>query len=250
MQFSAAHIAETVPLALPEGDAALWPFKHGVEELNVLEEADDPYVYAAQYSQRPSIVGGGMFKDKYWRSYDVVPLDLDTIKIFCDTAQKTKERNDYSVFQCWGRNRVGIYLIDQVRGKWEAPLLESTLVEFYDKHKPTRYKTIGANEILIEDKSSGSSLIQTLQKEYLIPVRSIPRHVDKVLRAHGAISHFASGHVYLPKSAPWLHDYKQEFREFSAAMNHKHDDQIDPTLDAIEELLVRNTLLYTKENLR
>ena len=248
--YSAEHIASVVPLSLPEGDVPLWDFKHTVEELRVIEEGDDPYVYNAQYLQRPMVSGGNMFKDKYWRYYEELPKDLDTIRIYCDTAQKTKERNDYSVFQAWGRNRVGIYLIDQVRGKWEAPELEGTLVEFYEKHKPTIYKPVGASVIKIEDKSSGSSLIQSLQRDYLFPVEGIPRHTDKVLRAHGCIKHFASGHVYLPKLTPWLHDYKQEFREFSAAMNHAHDDQIDPTMDAVEDLLVRDTLLYTQENLK
>ena len=39
--------------------------------------------------------------------------------------KKTKERNDYSVFEEWGLGADGlIYLIDMVRGKWEAPELQ------------------------------------------------------------------------------------------------------------------------------
>ena len=38
--------------------------------------------------------------------------------------------------------------------------------------------------------------------------------------------------------APWLYDYKSEFGQFSPDDSHRHDDQIDATLDAIEHMLV------------
>jgi len=209
----------------------------------------DPFIYRTQYNQDPTATEGELFKETFWRHYDVLPLDLDTIRIYGDTAQKQKERNDFSVFQCWGRNREGIYLIDQVRGKWEAPQLESVLVDFYNKHKSTLYKPVGAQAVYIEDKSSGSSLIQSISQNYFIPIEGIQRHTDKVLRAWGCVGQFAAGNVYLPKNAVWLHDYKEEFRHFTPLMTHKFDDQIDPTMDAVEQLLVHDDILYTNRNL-
>lgn len=82
-----------------------------------------------------------------------------------------------------------------------------------------------------------------------MPIKGIPRHRDKVLRAKDVIGHLSSGNVYLPRNATWLNDYKEEFREFNVLMTHKNDDQIDPTLDAIEDLLVNENILYTNENL-
>lgn len=192
---------------------------------------------------------GTLFRDHYWQEYTELPKDLYTIRIYCDTAQETGKHNDYTVFQCWGRGPKGIYLIDQVRGKWEAPQLESTLVEFYDKHKPTHFKPVGVSKILVEAKSSGSSLIQTIKQEYALPIEGVQRSRDKVLRAKDVIGHLSSGNVYLPKGREWVHDYKDEFREFNVLLTHRHDDQVDPTLDAIEDLLVKDSFLYTKENL-
>lgn len=250
--FTRPVIEDIVPLGVPPQDeakhAVLWQFKHDRDQLKVLETGD-PFTYAAQYEQAPSRPDGNMFKDTYWRHYEELPKSFDLTIIYGDTAQKAKERNDFTVFQCWGRNATGIYLIDQVRGKWEAPMLESTLVEFYEKHKPTLQKPNGARLIKIEDKSSGSSLIQTIKQNYHIPIEGIPRTTDKVMRAHGVVPQLAAGNVYLPKFAPWLHDYKQEFRDFTPLLNHKHDDQVDATIDAIEDMLVRNTLLYTQENI-
>lgn len=235
-----------IPIKVDLKVGPIWPEKHTEEQLRVLE-AGDPYVYSGQMQQRPSPAGGGMFKDKWWNHYDILPNDIDMIRIYADTAQKTKERNDYSVFQCWARSQSkGIFLVDQVRGKWEAPELESTFVEFWNKHKPTLHKPLGASCAKVEDKSSGSSLIQSIQRDYFIPVEPIQRNTDKVLRAMGVVKYFASGYIWLPRNAVWLSDYKDEFRKFTPLMTHRHDDQIDPTMDAVEDLLVFESGTYTE----
>lgn len=249
MLFSTQEIENIVPQIITP-DSPLWPFKHNTEQLNTLEQGN-PYTFSSQYQQSPTMLGGGMFKDRYWKSYDVLPPDIDVIRIYADTAQKTKEHNDYSVFQCWARSRSkGIFIVDQVRGKWEAPELESKAVEFWNKHKPTQFKPRGAQLLKIEDKSSGSSLIQSMRKDYLIPIEAIQRNTDKVLRAFGVVKYFASGYIHLPKDAEWVHDYKEEFRKFTPLMTHKHDDQIDPTMDAVEDLIVFENMLYTESSMR
>ena len=247
MNFSIEAISDMPTLVLP--GSPLWPFKHTLEQLRTLE-LGDPYTFSSQMQQRPNPLGGGMFKDKYWKYYDVLPPDVDLMRIYGDTAQKTKEHNDFSVFQCWARSRSkGIFLVDQVRGKFEAPELESVMVEFWNKHKPTQFKPFGAQLVKIEDKSSGSSLIQSIQRDYMIPVEAIQRNTDKVLRSMGAIKYFASGFVHIPRERDFVSDYKDEFRKFTPLMTHKHDDQIDPTLDAVEDLLVFEDMIYNENAL-
>ena len=246
MLFSSEYIAKYCIEEVELG-STLWEFKHTVETIKRVE-LGDKYVYSAQYQQDPSPAGGGMFKDKYWKYYEILPADIDLIVIFCDTAQKTSEQNDYTVYQCWARSRSkGIYLVDQLRGKWEAPQIESKLVDFWNKHKPTIYKPLGASLIMVEDKSSGSSLIQSIQDDYLIPIEPIQRNTDKVLRAMGVVKYLAAGFIHLPIDVDWIHDYKEEFRKFTPLMTHAHDDQIDPTVDAIERLIVFDGLSYTSD---
>jgi len=248
MLFSVEGIQGLVPeLLLP--DSPLWPFKHNLAQLRTLETGD-PYTFASQMQQNPSPSSGGMFKDRYWKYYEAVPMGMDAIRIYGDTAQKTKEHNDYSVFQVWGRVPMqGIYLLDQVRGKWEAPELESKLVELWNKWKPSLHKPFGANVVKVEDKSSGSSLIQSIKKNYMIPIEPIQRNTDKVFRAMGVVKYFANGYIRLPADVEWLHDYKEEFRKFSPLMTHKHDDQIDPTMDAVEDLIVFEEMLYSSNTI-
>jgi predicted phage terminase large subunit-like protein len=248
MLFSIQEIATICPPEIPLG-SPLWAFKQDLPKLRVIEEGDK-YTFSSQYQQNPSPLGGGMFKDAYWKYYDVLPPDIDMYRIYGDTAQKTKERNDFSVFQLWARSRSkGIFLVDQFRGKWEAPELESKLVEFWNKHKPTQFKPFGAQVVKIEDKSSGSSLIQSIKKDYFIPVEPIQRNTDKVLRAMGVVKYFAAGYIHLPKNADFTFDYKEEFRKFTPLMTHKHDDQIDPTMDAVEDLIVFEDMMYNNSSM-
>lgn len=247
MLFSRELIEAKAPDCIVE-DMMLWNRKHSREEFQVIQNGD-PYTSNSQYQQNPSISGGAMFKDHYWRYYDVLPTDIVLARIYCDTAQKTKEHNDYTVFQYWVKSAsMGIFLVDQIRGKWKAPQIESNLVSFWNKHKPTQLKPIGAQKVLVEDKSSGSSLIQMIEADYFIPIEGIQRFTDKVLRAYGTVAYFASGHIHLPRNAEWLLDYTQEFSKFSPLMTHKHDDQIDPTMDAVEDLLIFEQGLYSSES--
>jgi predicted phage terminase large subunit-like protein len=236
MNFS-AHAIQDLPLNIPVGEP-LWPFKIDADAIQKLSQADK-HTWGSQYQQNPKLLSSSLFKDEYFKYYDILPADITTIRIYGDTAQKVKEHNDYSVFQCWARSATsGIYLIDQCRGKFEAPELETALLDFWAKHKPSIYKPLGAQCVKIEDKSSGSSLIQSIKREHCIPIDPIQRNRDKVLRAMGVIKYFSQGYIHLPKETEWVHDYKEEFRKFTPLMTHKNDDQIDPTMDAVEDLLI------------
>ena len=218
--------------ALDEKDQAIWPFKHTTDELKSMEAAS-AYMFAGQYMQSPSPIGGGMFKDEWWRYYR--PNVLPTLKyqiITADTAQKAKEQNDWSVIQCWGVDFTGnnIYLLDMVRGKWEAPELRQNMLAFYAKQTDRmRVRTV-----FIEDKSSGSSLIQELQRGSKLPVRAVQRNIDKVSRAYDVVDFIAAGRVWLPEGMGFVSDIQREATQFP---NGKNDDTLDPLMDAIDQCL-------------
>lgn len=241
-----------IPYDLPAGP--LWLFKYGPDEIQILK-ADD-FTFSAQFMQKPSAYGGGVFNTshfKYYADYDpkaatVTKHDGTVVKleyknVYCDTAMKTGERNDYSVFQLWGKGNDGnIYLLDQVRGKWEAPVLKNKFLKFCKKHDYGENNGIGIRARKIEDKSSGTGLIQEIQRlkgrNYVI---GIPRDKDKVSRARSGTIPMAEGKVFIPSEAYWIDDYKYEFQQFSPLDTHKHDDQIDPTLDAISDMITAST---------
>lgn len=219
--------------AIDQDGKALVPELHPVEKLLELKATMSEYFWSAMYMQSPIILGGGIFKLAWWKYYQALPAIKYRV-IYGDTAQKTSTANDYSVLQCWGMgadNR--IYLLDQIRGKWEAPELLVMARTYWQKHKTAA--GLGAlRQMKIEDKSSGTGLIQQLKRAG-IPVAGIPRGTDKVSRALDVSPQIEAGNVLLPDGAPWLADYLTEFAAFP---NGAHDDQCDPTMDAISDMLI------------
>lgn len=194
------------------------------------------YAWAGQMQQRPTPSGGGIFKDHWWQYYTATPK-IEWRAIYADTAQKTGQKNDYSVLECWGRSANGqAVLLDMVRGKWEAPELMVQSRAFYAKHKAIA--DIGPlRKLAIEDKVSGTGLIQTLKREGL-PVIAIPRDRDKEMRANDAAPMIEAGNVLLPRDAPWLSDFLAEATAFP---NGAHDDMLDPMMDAVADMLSPDT---------
>jgi len=224
-----------------EDGVPLWPDMHDAETLAAME-ASDPYTFAGQYMQRPAPLGGGVFKDEWWRYHSVTPR-LQWRAIYADTAQKTKEQNDWTVMQCWGKSWDGqAILVDQIRGKWEAPELLVQARAFWKKHKAAPREHGHLRAMKIEDKVSGTGLIQTLQREG-VPVVPIQRNIDKYQRALDAAPSIQAGLVSLPQDAPWLSGFLGEHGAFP---NGAHDDQIDPMMDAVLDIVGGGVRDYSK----
>ncbi|MDR9240738.1 phage terminase large subunit [Burkholderia multivorans] len=236
-----AHIRDRVERDERDADGrySYWPYKEPLHELLASEKAD-AFVFNGQYMQRPSPLGGGIIQSGKFLRYGALP-QLQYRKIFADTAQKTAERNDYSVFECWGLgydNR--LYLIDLVRGKWKAPELKRRAIDFWNKHAAIGAGDPGApvlRQMKVEDKSSGTGLIQDIQAEGGIPIEGIERVKDKLTRVMDVVSHIDAGNVGVPLDAPWVSDFLAECDSFTADDTHMHDDQIDPMVDAINDML-------------
>ncbi|MGF6444381.1 phage terminase large subunit [Paraburkholderia youngii] len=222
------------------GRFSYWPYKEPLAELLATEKADR-YIFSGQYQQRPTPLGGGIIHGAKFGRYEVVPR-LRYRKIFADTAQKTEERHDYSVFECWGHgydNR--IYLLDMIRGKWEAPELKRRAKDFWNKHKAFGAGDPDApvlRQMVVEDKASGTGLIQEVKTEGGVPIFGIGRDKDKLTRVMDVVSHIEAGNVCIPLNAPWVSDFVTECEAFMPDDTHEHDDQIDPMVDAITDMLV------------
>lgn len=216
-----------IPIEHGLPDGPLWTDKHDADEIEVLKA--DAYTYASQYMQRPVSIEGALFDMSGFKWWSELP-PIQYYSIYADTAQKTGERNDFSVIQLWGKAENGIYLIDQVRGKWEAPLLETTAIAFWNKHKGKHLR--GFN---VEDKASGTGLIQSLRKK-AIPVVGIPRDRDKYTRGLDAAPWVATGMVHLPNDHECKVALRAELQMFDG-LGTGWDDQVDPLMDAIADML-------------
>lgn len=238
-----------------KGRYSYWPYKEPLHQLLAMERGDGQdltgakvsrHVFSSQYQQEPVMIGGNIIKSEHFTWYnETPPCKIKYRKIYVDTAQKTKERNDFSVFEEWGLGTDGkIYLLDLIRGKWEAPDLQKRAVAFWSKCKAKDQEKFGqVREMPVEDKSSGTGLIQTLKKPpYNIPVKSVEREKDKLTRVMDVLSYIESGQVCLPEGASFVNDFVTECEAFTADDTHIHDDQVDPFVDAVNDLLANNPL--------
>ena len=210
----------------------MFPERFGEPQVAELEKTLGSYGAAGQLQQRPAPRGGGILNNAWYR-YWIKEPPLDFRFITADTAQKTGQENDYSVLQCWGRSSTGQAVkLDRIRGKWEAPELLVQARAFWLKHlNDVRPCVSGATlrGMYVEDKVSGTGLIQTLRREG-VPMVPVQRNRDKLSRGHDAAPFIESGNVLLPQDAPWLSDFLGESETFPAGA---HDDQLDPMFDAI-----------------
>lgn len=220
--------------ALNKDDESFWEEKLSTDFLHKYREKD-PYFFATQYQQETMPPAGGLFKREFWKFYTVLPKIKYRI-IVADTAMKTGQQHDFTVFACWGLcNDGNAYLIDLLRDKVEAPELRRSFQSFCGKHKNTGNGNL--RMVYIEDKASGIGLIQDMRRSLRIPIEAIKRgpSQNKLLRANDIVGYISSGYVFLPEKVHWLSDFMVEHSLFP---NGAHDDMVDTTCDAVKLLLV------------
>jgi predicted phage terminase large subunit-like protein len=161
----------------------------------------------------------GIINNDWWQYFDESTIYQQRVlrkTQSWDTAYKKNEENDYSVCTTWIEGLSGFYLIDMWKGRLEFPELKKKANELYELHKP--------HEILIEDKASGQSLIQELQRETKIPIKPIKIESDKIARVHAITPLIEAGKVYLPLNKYWIKDFTNECEDFP---NGEFDDVVD-----------------------
>lgn len=185
--------------------------------------------FEALYQQSPIVQDGEILRLEWFKWWEVLPRFRETA-IFVDTAQKKGERNDFTVAQLWGAHDGNIYLLDMIRIKENAPEAQKLIEGFYFKHETRE----DFNRMYIEDKSSGSSMLQVFKSKRM-KVGAIQRNVDKEQRANIFGGYIEMGRVYLNSQVPNVTYLTDEAISFP---NGVHDDTIDPMLDAIEHYCV------------
>jgi predicted phage terminase large subunit-like protein len=183
------------------------------------------YNFVAQYQQDPQPPSGVIVK-RHWLKYyepNDLPMKFERIVQSWDTANKDSELANFSVCTTWGLKDRRMYLLDVYRRKLDFPDLKRAVQDLAKLHN--------ASVVLIEDKASGTSLIQELRAERFLLAQEAPKiDGEKVMRLHSQTAKIEGGFVLFPKQAHWLDAYLLELLTFP---NAKTDDQIDSTVYAL-----------------
>ncbi len=219
----------------------LEPKRESKPTLDAIRRTIGEYNFAIQYQQNPMPLGGAIVKTEWLKYY--APGDLPN-RFVCilqswDTANKSGELNDFSVCTTWGAIDDRYYLLDVFRRRLDYPDLERAVHEQARKHD--------ADVVLIEDKASGTQLIQSLKAGGMCGIEpyDAPAGSDKILRLYAQTAEFENGRVLLPLSASWLDEYVRELTSFPGG---KYDDQVDSTAQALDHLKTKaSALVWAKQ---
>ena len=206
---------------------ALHPERQPLAILDHIRRTIGEYNFAGQYQQMPSPQGGGMIKAVWFQSYaaNERPEKFERIVQSWDTANKASELSDFSVCTSWGIKGKDLYLLHVLRRRMEYPELKRAVRE--------QAQAFAASVVLIEDKASGTQLIQELVAEGLHAVTRYQPQSDKIMRMHAQTAMIENGFVHLPKEAGWLAEYLHELTAFPKG---RHDDQVDSTAQMLDWL--------------
>jgi predicted phage terminase large subunit-like protein len=185
------------------------------------------FAYAAQFQQRPVPREGGMLKYDWFQRYTIAPAHFELIVQSWDTAQKAKELSAPWVCSTWGILQGKYYLLNIFRKQMGYPEGKKIAKQMLLDWEPV--------VTLIEDKSTGSSLIQELQLEGVDVGVGRPRYfnilaiepdADKLTRISTESPAIEAGRVFLPVYADWLSVYEGEMTSIPNAVTM---DQCDST---------------------
>jgi phage terminase large subunit-like protein len=283
----------------------LWPERFPDRAVRQLEQTLGPFAAAGQLEQSPKPKGGGVVKYAWWNAWEREAYPpMDFILASLDTAFTEKTENDYSAMTVWG---VFTYDVVAVPGRviggdgrpiylgernyaeesprvmlmhgWRARLpFHELVVRVADSCRKMR-----VDLLLIENKASGISVAQEMQRLYSHEDWGVqlndPKSIDKLARLHSVVPLFApelrekkdpqgrvmrdlDGHavmfsvrdgiVYAPSlpGEPTFRVWAEEcIREVESFPHGAHDDYVDTVSQALRCLRERGLLALPAERL-
>lgn len=225
MEFEQSRRCVTVPLKSTNGvpwqdprtedGELLVPDRIGAYELKRLKKSlGSEYAIAGQLQQRPAPAEGGMIKRSWWQlwQHEKPPNIRFTIQAW-DTATSMQDKAAYSACLTFGifkddHQHDSLILLSAFRKKMEFPELYKAVQRMARDYRATKDDSIinskyAPDLVLVEEKSSGVQLIQTLNKTGIILVGWRPdKYGDKEERVKRVTHLLESGRIYVPCKGP------------------------------------------------
>lgn len=173
-------------------------------------------------------------------------LSYDYLALSLDTAYSIKESADFSVILIFGvpKRSDEIHILRVIRGRWEFNELIQNLTFAIDWVDKVLSRT--PDRILIEDKASGQSLIQEMERLTTYNISKIKPIGDKFQRVCAILPYLHQGKVKIPKEAnalnAWVKPFLLELELFRADGKHEHDDQVDALTQGVSYYNTRSPI--------
>ena len=210
-----------------EVNELLWEAHIGRKELDVLKLPLSEIGVAGQFQQRPTPLVGAIFK-REWFTLRKESMPCVGRYFSWDTAASIEDTAAYTcgiVGELTPDYR--LYIRDIWRKKIEFPQLQYAIEEQAKKYGGM--KSLYTRDIIIENKSSGIQVIQSMKQisPFADKVMPYTPKGDKIARAYEAAKWCEKGCVILPPpsgDADWMMDWEAELFNFP---NSAFKDQVD-----------------------
>jgi predicted phage terminase large subunit-like protein len=243
--------------SIDDSGNALYPEAFPISMLRNSQKTDI-YTFASQHQQDPQPAGGSLFKADWFVMLDFEPNIIQTF-ITADTAETDKSYNDATVFSFWGIYEIntmgrltgeyGIHWLDCAELRIEPKDLKDSFLDFWQDC--SRHK-IAPLLAAIEKKSTGVTLISTLQELRGIQIRNIERNRSsgsKTTRFLEIQQYVASKRISFTKGSRHAENCINHMSKITANDSHRHDDIADTLADAIKISLIDKSIrIDTKQN--
>ena len=224
------------PLGRPEGVELQSVQRRAPGYFTRMAEKMSRYAFTALFQQRPSPSTGGLFARADWRYWErdetahaagepilvgdqAVHRDLAGAYRFItiDLAASTRTSADYTVGAAWAILPGGeLLLLDRVRDRVEDS-------GHWDLIAPLR-RWLGPYDVTyVETAMFGTTFVYAAGQAG-VPLEPLKADVDKFTRALALAPLVKQHKVHLPRTAPWLEEWMDEYAQFPTGT---HDDQVD-----------------------
>lgn len=225
----------------------MFPERFSPATVKTLKKTLGEMAYAGQMQQRPAPAGGGILKTKHfqlWPTSWKLPAFEYVVQSY-DGAydDDATSDNDPSACTVWGifeeRGIRGAILLDA----WDDHLgypdfRKKVLADWHSLYgKTDERKGKKADAILVENKSSGISILQDLRRAKIPAVPYNPGKMSKVARAHAVSAVHEMDNIYILESnkepgtfITWARKFVLEVESFP---NAEHDDYVDTYTQAL-----------------
>ena len=219
-----------------EAGLSLCPQRYDEKDLAVIRQTIGPREWSSQYQQRPAPESGNMFSPEWWQFYrhrqDLPPMERVMLSVDCTFVDN--DAADFVVVSTIGQAQGNYYVLDLLRKRADFAATLQMILQGQRNAIDMGYEVDGT---IVELAANGHAVFRTLQGRIPGLIGYKPRDVKKEFRLMGIVPTVEAGNVHLPKHAPWLDTFLNEFNLFPAV---KNDDICDSVGQAINYMNQRS----------